>query len=395
MPFSTARDDNCPALLRFAIHYFALFILTGVITPYFQLFLKARGYSPAQVGYLQGLMSLTGVLGPMGLGYLADRMGARRGMLIGCLVSLAVVIWPLCATGSFVAAVLLVAAFGLFSRTLIPLTDALAASELADPAHQYGRVRVWGSIGFVVTLFTIRLAGLVDEKSASSIVSALLLSCIPMAITSMMLPDHHRRRLPQAKPQGAAARRAGLDRVFGVFLLVAAANQFGMSAHYNFFAIYLHDVLKMDQAAWVFAVGSACEIPMIFFAGRIIRRVGIAGMLAASLAAVSLRLGLYALVPNLAVVLAAQILHAAAFGMFHPASIEFIRRRVPAEGRGLAMGLYMALAIGVPSWAGATLGGTIIERWGYAWLYGSYALAPLAGLVIVAVMRSRLSSTMP
>jgi PPP family 3-phenylpropionic acid transporter len=92
-------------------------------------------------------------------------------------------------------------------------------------------------------------------------------------------------------------------------------------------------------------------------------------------------------VPVLPVVLASQVFHALTFGCFHVASIEFIRRTVPVERRGMAMALYMSLALGVTSSLGSSLGGVIVERWGYRMLYGAYAVPPLVGVVIIAAAR--------
>jgi PPP family 3-phenylpropionic acid transporter len=151
----------------------------------------------------------------------------------------------------------------------------------------------------------------------------------------------------------------------------------------------------MRQAAWVWAIGSAAEIPMVFFAGRIIRRLGLVSMLIVSMLAVSARLAVYALFPTLWAALPVQILHALAFGLFHPACIEFVRRSAPARRQGLAMALYTSLSIGLPSLVGSAMGGWIIERWGYAPLYLSYAAAPLVGVACLAATakKMRLATT--
>ena len=182
-----------------------------------------------------------------------------------------------------------------------------------------------------------------------------------------------------------------MDWVFWLFIAAAATHQFGMSAYYSFFTLYLKDVFQMENAAWVWALGSAAEIPMLFYSGRIIRRFGLPAMLIVSMAAVSVRLAIYALTPVLWVVLLSQLLHSMAFGLFHGASIEFIRRKVPASRRGIAMAGYMSLAIGVPSWIGSSLGGEIIQRWSYAAMYLAYSAIPWIGIVLLTAARRRIS----
>ncbi|HUT01997.1 MAG TPA: MFS transporter [Phycisphaerae bacterium] len=377
-----------PLVIRFSVQYFVLFAVMATMFPYFQVFLRARGFSKPQVGYLLGLTSLASVFGPVLIGYLADRLGRRRGLLIACLVVFAAVLVPLSVTSLFWPAAALVIGVGFTCRTTIPLTDALASSELSDPEHQYGKVRIWGSFGFVLTLLGIRALELVDEKSSASMMTCMLIPTGLCVLSSLLLPDRHRR----GKARGAAEDGTGhFGAVFWLFLLAAGLHQFGMSAYYSFFTLFLKEELKMEQAAWVWAVGSAAEIPLLFYAGRVIRRFGLSAMLIASMAAVSVRLGILALVPPLGAILPLQILHALCFGLFHGASIEFVRRKVPGPRRGLAMTLYMSLSLGLPTWLGSSLGGNIVERWGYPALFGAYALVPLVGIVLVAAAGRKLN----
>ena len=352
-----------------------------------QVFLRARGFSDAEVGYLQGVMALAGVVGPIAVGHLADRFGRRRWALLACVALFAAVLPPLNATTVFLPAAILAAGIGLFGRTAIPLTDTLASCELPEPTRDYGRVRVWGSIGFVLTLVVIRVFGLIDESSSTSIMTAMLVTAGLCFLSSSALPDHHRAR---REAEAQADTGGGFDAVFWLFVFVALTHRLGMSAYYFFFTNYLRDVLKMEQAAWVWCIGAAAEIPLLFAGGWVIRRFGIPAMLMASLAAVSVRLCVYAWAPVLAVILPVQVLHALTFGAFHAASIEFLRRKVPAARRGVAVALYMSLSLGVSNWIGSSVGGVIVEHWGYASLYLIYSFPPLVGLACVALARKKL-----
>jgi len=376
-------------MLRFSLLYFLLFTVMATVYPYFQLFLRARGFSEAEVGYLQGLLALAGVCGPMLVGHLADRLDRHRTLLTACLIAFALLLIPLGKTTSFAVASALVVGIGLTVRTPIPLADTLAAGELADPVHQYGRVRVWGSVGFVVTLLAIRAFGLVDERSSASMMTCMLIATGLCLASSLFLRQP--RRIGGQKPLRTGAG-GGFDVAFWIFLVAAGLHQLGMAAYYSFFTLYLQDVLRMENAAWVWALGTMAEIPMLFYAGRIIRRFGLVAMLMASMAAVSARFLVFALSPMLVAVLPSQALHAMTFGLFHAASIEFLRRKVAAPRRGLAMALYMSLALALPSWIGSSAGGLVIERWGYSVLYLTYALAPIVGIGLLALSGRRLSA---
>lgn len=372
-------------MIRFSVHYFLLFTLMATVFPYFQLFLRSLGFDQAEVGYLQGLLGLANVAGPMGFGYLADRLGRRRGTIAVCLLLFGVLLLPLVMTDSFWLAAVLVFGLGTTVRTAIPLTDTLASLELPDPTRRYGHVRIWGSIGFLATLLSVRALGLIDETSARSMMFAMVVAAGLCLLSSRLLPEARRGE----RQGGIGGSVRDFDGVFWLFLAAAALHQLGMSVYYSFFTLYLHDRFAMEQAAWVWAIGAAAETPLLFVSGWIIRRTGLAAMLVVSMASVSVRMVVYALAPDLWLVLPTQLLHAAAFGLFHAASIEFLRRKVSGGRRGLAMALYMSLAIALPAWLGSSIGGEVAERWGYTVLFLCYAVPPLAGIAVLLLGAGR------
>jgi len=374
-------------MVRFTLHYFVLFTVMAAVWPYFPAFLRSLGFNEAEVGFLQGTRMLAGALGPLLVVWLSDRLGRRRLLLSICLLIFVLLVVPFGATSSFWVAALLSALAGLALRTTIPLSDTLAATELSDPAHQYGKVRIGGSFGFITALFAIRLLGLVDEHSSASMMRAMLVTGALALAVAQLLPDRHRvARRERTKGDGE-----GFGAAFWIFLSAAGLQQLGMSAYYAFFTIYLQDELGMQQAAWVWALGSTAEIPVLFWAGRLTRRFRLTSLLMASMVAVTVRHSIYALVPFMWAVLPAQLLHALTFGVFHATCIEYVRRHAPAARRALAMGLYMSVSTALPLLIGSSLGGVVIERYGYAVLFGTYALWPLLGIGLIAVARAHRS----
>lgn len=376
-------------MFRFAVHYFLLFAMIAAAGPYFQLLLRARGFDKAQIGLLLGLAAGAGLLGPLLAGHLADRLGKRRTVLTICLVAYACLFIPMAMNSSFALAVFLVLGIGLVARTSVPLTDAMAASELPNPAEQYGPTRVWGSIGYVAALVVIAAFNLVDEDSSASILRGVLATVGLAVISSRMLPDRHRPEHVSAIPKGTPT---GFDAVFWLFVAAAACHQFGMASHYSFFALYLRESMGMGKAAWTWAIGATVEIPFMFFSGVLIKRFGIVRIMMLAMSLVSVRLLAYSASPGLWPVLAVQVVHGITFATFHAATIEFLRRKIAAPRRAWAMALYVSLAGGLPSLVGSSLGGYIVDRFGYAPMYLVYAFVPLIGVGLLAFGVRRLGS---
>ena len=341
------------------------------------------------MGVLVGYGRFAAMLGGLALGWLADRLGRRRGVLAAAAAGFIVALVLLDGVSAFWTAAAIIAAGSFLGGARIPLADALASGELADPVHQYGRVRAMGSAGWIVVLLGVWAFKLVQEDSPRSILTAIVAAMAAYWLSILFLPDRHRRRAAHEDyPRGG-----GLDGAFWLYMAVVFLAAMGMSSHYAFFSLYLKDVIGLESVAWVWTIGALAEMPMIFFAGRVIRRFGLVGMLTASLAAVSIRLGVYALWPNLWAVAAVQPLHAATFGMIHIATIEFIRRKVDPSRRALALAVYVACQMGLAGLLGSAGGGYIIKYLGgYRVMFGIYAAWPLAGLLLVALARRKLAA---
>jgi len=372
----------------FALHYFLLFGAWSVFAAYFPLLLKTMGFSTPQVGVLQGYGQFAAMVGGLALGWLADRLGRRRGVLAAAAAGFIVALALLGTVSAFWTAAAIIAVGSFLGGARIPLADALASGELADPVHQYGRVRAMGSVGWIVVLLAVWAFDLVREDSARSILTAIVAAMAAYWLSILFLPDRRRQRaVHEADPPGA-----GLDRAFWLYMAVVFLAAMGMSSHYAFFSLYLKEVIGLESIAWVWTIGALVEMPMIFFGGRVIKRFSLVGMLIVSLAAVSIRLGVYALWPNLWAVVAVQPLHAFTFGMIHIATIEFIRRKVDPSRRGLALAVYVACQRGLAGLIGSACGGYVIKYLGgYRAMFGIYAVWPLAGLLLVVLARKRLA----
>lgn len=138
-----------------------------------------------------------------------------------------------------------------------------------------------------------------------------------------------------------------------------------MSSHYSFFSLYVHEALGLSTVSLFWATGPAAEVPFLFFSGSIIRRFGIPAAMMVALGAIAVRLILYALVPVFWVILVAQLLHALTFGFSHASGVAFIFKTVPEDRRVMAMALFLSLSQGCALFIGSTVGGFVIEAWGF------------------------------
>jgi PPP family 3-phenylpropionic acid transporter len=385
----------------FLANYFFLYVTFAVLAPYLQLYLKARGMSPSRIGLLLGCLEIAGLAGPILLGRLADRRGAYKPLLAAAILVPTIAFIPMELTTRFPVFLACIAAMGFAFRATPPLLDSLVSRTLPDPAWQYGRLRVAGSVGFIAISLFLQLTGLVTGESSLPILLAFVASAACAALAVGLLPAGS-RPVPRAGPQQAqdtptpdSARRAahvfeGLDGKFWAVMAVIFLGRFGIAAYYSFFSLYVQHTFPGSGVGLFWSIGSLAEIATIWFSGALIRRWGLRMLLFASLAAISVRLGLFIIAPSLLVVGLAQLLHALTFGTFHTTAVAYVNSKIEHDKRGTGMAIYNAVGIGLPTFLASTAGGYILEAHGFVTLFLSYAVVPILGIGVLAAFGKRL-----
>jgi len=301
-------------------NYVFLFASYAIPTPYLQLFLKARGLPLSRIGLLLGILELAGIGGPIILGHLADRRSAYRLLLFaGLLVSITALI-PLQLTTALPMFVVCIAIMGFSYRAAMPLLDSLLGRIFPEPSRQYGGLRVAGSVSFTVVSLGLQPCGAISGDSSVSILAAFGAATALAAMAVWLIPPASVVQVGDdyGKP-GETSN--GLDARFWAVIGIIFLGRFGLGAYYSFFSLYLHDNFGLSNIGLLWAVGSLNEIPVVFFSGALIAKLGVRVLLVISLAAISLRLGMFIFAPSFLVVALAQLLHAVTFGTFHTASV--------------------------------------------------------------------------
>ncbi|GMO52511.1 MAG: hypothetical protein Ta2G_10490 [Termitinemataceae bacterium] len=170
--------------------------------------------------------------------------------------------------------------------------------------------------------------------------------------------------------------------MFILGFIMISLNRLAMSPIQGFLSLYLLEDLQWDAVGFMWALAAACEMPFIFLSKHFIKRFGDLPLMAFATGAIFLRLMLYAFVPIKAGVILGQCLHAFCYGLFHPAAVAFITRKVPAGQRALGMSLYLSLGSGVPTLIGNFIGGFVVDHVGYRALFIIFSSFAVMGLTL-------------
>ena len=379
----TQRAAPVP-VVRLAGYYFLFFAGLGVVLPYWSPYLAHLGFTPAEIGELMGIFLVVRMFGPPLAGWLADRSGSALGLVRGgCLFTAAV--FPAVFVGSsyaWIAAIMALFAFGRAST--LPLFETITLNHLDGQTERYGRIRLWGSIGFIASV--LALGPLIELHGDRWMLWACQILFAALALDSLLLP----RPAPTATPTARRTtgfwhtlRRPEVLALMGAALLM----QISHGPYYAFFSIFLEaQGYPASAIGALWALGVVAEVLLFLFAERLLGRFPLRALVLAALALASLRWALTALFVTQWVVLGgAQLLHAASFGLFHAVMIAYVQRIFsgPLQARGQA--LYSSVGFGLGGAIGAIAAGYAWTTLGPDGTFLAAAVAPLLGIVVVLV----------
>lgn len=365
---------------------FAYFAAIGGFNPFAPLWYKELGLPVFAIGVLVSLQSWTRLFAPYAWGALADRSGKR----------VAIIRWA--ALASFVAAlgfVLLpphfatlgVAIFLMFSfnAAIVPLSETVVAAQLSDgqggmDARRYGRVRVWGSVGF---LLTVVLAGWLFQVYGMQVFGGVTLVLLGVVVLmAWRMPEqastaHTHAEVAADLPIRQVLAQPRVAWFFsGVFLTVLAH-----SALYAFFSLYLDSLAYGKQTVgMLWAVSVLVEIAWFALQGRMLERGTLHHWLIGAALLTALRFALTAgFGGSLTVLLLAQCTHAITFAAQHTACIGLVSRYFPGRLRGRGQALYSVLGYGFSGVLGGVGGAWLIAHQGYSAVFWAASAAALGG----------------
>ena len=327
-------------LVPFAALSASYFAHIGFFNPYLPLWLKSLGLPLVTIGVLTSLQSLTRLFAPYGWGILSDHTGQRVPLLRWCSTLALVISAGLWVPGGtwWIAAVLLL----MFTHTsaMMPMSEAamahLVSQEGSFDARRYGRVRLWGSLGFLVTVF---VAGAWFEHAGMGQFPAwTTLTLAAVTVSVWFLPD-----LKEAIPaHEAKVPVLPVLRQRAVLWFFAAAF-FHVLSHigiYVFFSLYLDSLgYSKTMIGLLWAVSVIVEIGWFFTQSRWLPMLSLTGWLVLCSAAMVLRMGITASSASVLVaLLLAQALHAFTFATHHTVCIALLSHHFPGRLRRMEAG---------------------------------------------------------
>jgi len=363
---------------RLSAYYFFYFAFIGAFSPYFTLYLKSLSFSAAEIALLMSLMQVMRVLAPNMWGWLAEHLGMRvqivRLSALMSLIGFSIFFVTIRFDGIFAGMALM----AFFWSAALPLMEGVTFAHLGGQGHQYGRIRAWGSVGFIAAV--ICLGWLLDFLPISAVLWGIAAVLVGILLSALLVPEAYR------PPQGRAAMgfgdtlwRTEVQALLGACFLMAAAH----GAFYVFFSILLVENgydKRVVGALW--ALGVMAEILVFLGMPRLLKRFALRDILIVAFACATLRFALTGWgVASLALLAFAQLLHGVTFGAHHAASIAAVNRWFPGRLQARGQALYGSLSFGAGGMLGGLISGYTWDTIGSAWTFTLGSAFAVAGLV--------------
>jgi MFS transporter, PPP family, 3-phenylpropionic acid transporter len=379
-----------------AVPDFLLFTVVSVVTVYLPLFLQAMGYTTTQIGFLLAFFNVAGIIIPLFVTPLMSRTKRLGAVLLIIAAGMAVIPVPLFHYRGFALTALFLAVYAAFYRSAIPVCDSMINDILGVHREKYGYVRVFGSIGFVVMSLILQHFIVLAECTVSEMTAWMSLPAVLFALTVLPFTGVSKKThglLPGQKDENAGTFRdtiVSFGAGYYLVLFVIFMQNMGMIPASQFLSLYVKDFLHSDASGFVWAFNALCEIPFMFLSGRFIRRYGALPLLLLCTGAVTVRMSLYAFIPNLAGVMLGQAMHSLTFGLFYPSCIMYCAQAAHSR-RALVVSMTLFTMTGsLANVLGSSLGGWLIDTVGYRGMFCVFALMPAVGLMLYGIIRRKI-----
>jgi len=365
------------------IFYFLYFAAAASLMPFLSLYYQSLGMTGRQIGALTGVVPLVMMFSAPLWGGLADVTQRHRLSLLLAIAGTWAAVLALSQPVTFSGLLLLVMVYAFFIAPIIPLMDNSVLALLGTRKAEYGRLRVWGGLGWAVA--ATLLGPVLQRAGLSWAFYSFLLFMFATFIVAWQLPV-----LPGAAGQ---AYRAGLRILltsprFLLLLAVALVYGVSLSIFLNYLFLYL-EALNASRTLMALSLTTATisELPLWYVTHRLMQRWGINRMLAIALLAMCIRAFAYAVITIPWLVLPINLLHGVSFALLWAAGVASADAIAPPGLGATAQGLFAGMVMGLGASLGAFAGGAMYDTIGPVALFQATGVMLLAALLLFAMVR--------
>jgi MFS transporter, PPP family, 3-phenylpropionic acid transporter len=376
----------------FGAFFFLYFAYIGLMSPYASLYFAELGFGAIEIAALMSMLQVTRILGPFSWGWLSDYLSNRVGIMRFCAVLACITFVAIFYLQEYIPLLIWMFVLHTILSSMVPLGEAATVHTLYKDEsfyHRYGRIRLWGSIGFITMVL---IAGEIFQWQGIVIFPWLGVAVlILLVINTFFLREPKIERQPLVRGELRSVLRRPEVRWF---LLSAFAMIFGHAALYVFYSLYLADLgYNKFEIGLFWTLGVFAEVVFFYLQSKVMARFSPTAILQVTFLFGVIRFVLIGYFASTSLLILAQLMHAASFAAHHSASTRLIQTWFagPMQARGQA--LFTTIAYGFGGTLGGLCAGWIWDQLGPNQVFGMAALACALGWLAIYQVQSSPSKT--
>jgi PPP family 3-phenylpropionic acid transporter len=331
----------------FGSFFFLYFAYIGLVSPYASLFFLDRGFNVIEIAVLMSMLQVTRIVGPFSWGWLSDYLSNRIGIIRVCACLAALVFLSIFFLHSYVSFFIWMFVLHTILSSQMPLGETATIHALYKDNtfdKRYGRLRLWGSIGFITMVL---VAGELFQRKGIElypIVGVIVLFALALTTFCLHEPKMERRKMVKGELWVVL-----LNPDVRWFLISGFFMIFAHAALYVFYSLYLANLgYDKFQIGLFWALGVAAEVIFFYYQNKVLSRLDAEVILQGTFGIGVIRFILIAFLPITSVLILAQLMHAATFAAHHSAATKLLQRWFtgPLQARGQAVMATVSYGLG-------------------------------------------------
>jgi PPP family 3-phenylpropionic acid transporter len=364
----------------------AYFFASGAFMSYWPVWLRDRGVQDAEIGTLFMSRQIMSVASTLAIGWLAHRLGNTRVTLLALAVAAVLLMGGYQLSYGFLAILLVSLAWGAVWAPTMALYDSVLVTEAKARGFNYGSLRVWSSVTFI--LGTVICGWAVDRNGSAWVLYVGFAGVAMLLPLGPLLPaETHRRDPSRHAPFGIPDLLT--SKPFLLFMIAAGLCQASHAVLYSFGTLTWRAAGIDDVTiSLLWAESVAVEIVLMLGSGWLLARLGATGLIGLGLVCGMVRWLGMAFTTELWALVLLQALHAGTFAACHLGAMAFIQRALPASGVALGQSVYYAIGTGAAQAVIFQLAGVLYAEFGQRAFLGMFVVSVLGMAAIVMLART-------
>ena len=331
----------------FGSFFFLYFAYVGLVSPYASLFFVDRGFSVIEIAVLMSMLQITRIVGPFSWGWLSDYLSNRIGIIRVCACLATLVFLCIFYLQDYIGFFIWMFVLHTILSSQMPLGETATIHALYKDNSfdkRYGRLRLWGSIGFIAMVL---FAGELFQRKGIELypyVGTVILFSLAAITFGLHEPKMERRKMVRGELFAVLINPdVRWFLVSGFFMIFAHASL------YVFYSLYLANLgYDKFQIGLFWALGVAAEVLFFYFQDKVLSRVDSEIVLQGAFGIGVVRFILIAFFPTTIVLMLAQLMHAGTFAAHHSAATKLLQRWFtgPLQARGQAIMATVSYGLG-------------------------------------------------